>query len=439
MKKPNKKLKAALAVVGAVLALLVILATVFFLFLNPYRGTDNNPAESLALDAVLTAQQAQEDIDVFYERITSRHPAWLDGSEDIVKAVEERYLAERAAIADDMTALEVWQACARIAAVIEDGHTWVLDNSATDEYLHDITDLQAGNTVTAINGESTADIFARFKTVYPNENESFSLAVFSESIIIRRDYLELCGVDTSDGVVFTFEGEDGLHFERHYSFTDAASIIMNTPSDSDADSPEGHFSWRLDEENKIALFDLDECIYDSAYRAGVEGFFAAVRASGYDTVVIDLRGNGGGNSLVANEFFRYLDFSSFKSTGGYARYGGMLLGADHHNNTNRRHADPFDGEVYVLMDVGTYSSAMLFALYLGDNGLATLVGEASGNMPDSYGDCLIFSLPNSRMRLSVSYKIFTRPDASRRGQPLEPDIECEPEMAYEVVCGLISE
>ena len=48
-----------------------------------------------------------------------------------------------------------------------------------------------------------------------------------------------------------------------------------------------------------------------------------------------------------------------------------------------------------------------------------------------------FALPESGLRLSVSYKKWTRVDTEKSGQPLEPHIPCDPDYAYEKVCELM--
>lgn len=90
----------------------------------------------------------------------------------------------------------------------------------------------------------------------------------------------------------------------------------------------------------------------------------------------------------------------------------------------------------MLTDTWTYSAAMDFAMLIQDNGLGTIVGSPSGNLPDSYGDCLFFQLPNSGMPLTVSYKRWYRIDKSKAGEPIMPDIVVEPEKALEKVYEL---
>lgn len=91
----------------------------------------------------------------------------------------------------------------------------------------------------------------------------------------------------------------------------------------------------------------------------------------------------------------------------------------------------------MLTDTWTYSSAMDFAMLIADNDLGIIVGQPSGNLPDGYGDCLSFQMPNSRLAIGVSYKKWYRVDQTRAGEPLMPDVETASEEALEKVYELI--
>lgn len=154
-------------------------------------------------------------------------------------------------------------------------------------------------------------------------------------------------------------------------------------------------------------------------------------------VVVDLRNNGGGNSTVANEFIRYLPVDTYKGWDSYVRYGDYLLKNKDIIETNNKHPKTFNGNLYVLTNFRSYSSAMDFAMYIVDNNLGTLVGETSGNKPNSYGDCLYFNLPNSKLGLSVSFKKWFRIDKTKNDEPLTPDYETTSSEALNKVYELI--
>lgn len=87
----------------------------------------------------------------------------------------------------------------------------------------------------------------------------------------------------------------------------------------------------------------------------------------------------------------------------------------------------FSGKVLLLIGSGTFSAASDFATTLHDNQLATLIGQPISQKPTSFGDKLYFQLPHTDIEGSVSYKMFYRPDATKDDEPtLYPDIEVWP-------------
>lgn len=65
----------------------------------------------------------------------------------------------------------------------------------------------------------------------------------------------------------------------------------------------------------------------------------------------------------------------------------------------------------------------MFAVFVRDGNLGTIIGRASSNSPSSYGDIIQFQLENSKLIGQVSHKKWIRPDISKEDEKvLEPDI-----------------
>lgn len=71
----------------------------------------------------------------------------------------------------------------------------------------------------------------------------------------------------------------------------------------------------------------------------------------------------------------------------------------------------FEGNIYLLVDRGVYSSTESFSVFCKDSGFATLVGETTGG--DGIGiDPLLFSLPNSGIVVRFSSLLALNGDGS---------------------------
>ena len=71
--------------------------------------------------------------------------------------------------------------------------------------------------------------------------------------------------------------------------------------------------------------------------------------------------------------------------------------------------------------------------------IGKLVGEPSGNLPDSYGDCLDFCIPNSKLELLVSFKKWYRVDQNKSVGSLNPDYLCDENDAMDKAFEIIND
>ncbi len=98
-----------------------------------------------------------------------------------------------------------------------------------------------------------------------------------------------------------------------------------------------------------------------------------------DRLVIDLRLNGGGNSVIFDPFIAALA---------------------------KRQDVNQPGKLFVLIGRATFSSAYLNALRLKRETKAILVGEPTGQRPNAYGEVKTMTLPHSKLLVQYSTKYF---------------------------------
>lgn len=430
MKK--KGLRICLIAMGLLFVVLIGLFSYYKICMDPYRGTVRNAEYSKDLNEMLSGEEAKEDLAYMLERFRGHHPAWLEVSNERVAAVETQYEKEVAQIGEEVSVLELYQAASRIAAKLYDGHTYPYWNGKEVLYIDDFTQVKEYGNPLTIDGVPCEEVLAAYKEVASYELDFYAEDLFYTNVVINEYALRLCGVDTSDGVTMTFDNE-GETVECHYQFVPIEEVKGYEYSDDE----QPWVYYEIDKENSVGIFTLTTCVDNAEYRSVLDEFFNEVFAENIQNVVVDLRWNGGGNSWVANEFIKYLDVDTYKSWDSEIRYGWHLLKNKDIVYENQKKKQVFDGTVYVLTNMKTYSAAMDFAMLVADNDLGTIVGQPSGNLPDSYGDILSFQIPNSKLMLCVSHKRWYRIDQTKSGQPIMPDYEVESGMALEKVYELI--
>lgn len=427
----RKLLKAGLIIIVVLLFSAAALYGYYKLCIDPYRGTVREMTPSLNLNETLSKENALEDLAYLMKCLRERHPAWLDDSGKDILA-EEQYKKELTEINDQISVLELWQSASRIAAALHDGHTFINWYGSDYRYIDDFTAIQTYGRPLTINGALCQDVLAAYRAVFSYETDYYAEASFWQNVIICEQTLQLCGIDTSDGVVMSFN-VDGTDSELHFDFVTLDKVKGWQPSDMTGK----WVTYQIDRENSLGIFTLTSCTCNDEYYNVLDDFFKEIFAEGIENIAVDLRGNGGGNSWVANEFIKYLDITEFRGFDSAVRYGRHLVKNENVTYKNQKKKQVFSGNLYVLTDTWTYSSAMDFAMLIADNDLGMIIGQPSGNLPDGYGDCLSFQMPNSRLSIGVSYKKWYRVDQTRAGEPLMPDVETAPEEALEKVYELI--
>ncbi|MCF7913408.1 MAG: hypothetical protein K9M99_12850 [Candidatus Cloacimonetes bacterium] len=202
------------------------------------------------------------------------------------------------------------------------------------------------------------------------------------------------------------------------------------------------------------------------FRIFLERMFTDIYQQKIENLVIDLRHNGGGNSILANQFFDHIKIdhpltpfttgiklsqlmqhyypdivdyylnilqSKFGIEAGLPYYYDFDLETKEDYFAIIRNKDSgfylpvsnhkFAGKLFFITGYDTFSSAGDMVTIAYDNGIGTVIGEPMGQKPTSYGDILYFTLPNSGIQGSVSHKVFKRPKRSlNREETIYPDI-----------------
>lgn len=369
-----------------------------------------------------------EDARQLISFIEGCHPAFALGKvpEGYEAAKEE--LLTTAASPQATTADLAWAAKAYTAS-LKDGHTnldifdgnpqaalalnWAADGDTL--YLLDEKGALTGETVTEIAGLSVAEVFAMVDKYVASENEAARDVNHAQWAGLLPLLAPELGGNYADAEVKVSNGESQRTMRVPFAY----------PEDSGA--PEAVIT--SEQMGDVFYIDMNQCVLDESTSAVAESLAAAVKA-GTDKVIIDVRGNGGGNSAACELLLNAMGMEA-PYYGGYLRYSplaklqrGYEYGEGHEMaepDLTPAKANP-DIKLVVLTDEWTYSSATMLGVFVRDGKLGTLIGRPSANSPCSYGDILSFALGNTSMRGTVSHKQFLRPDAEADPAILTPDV-----------------
>jgi hypothetical protein len=455
-----------------------------------------------------SSNRYQKDLLLFVDMLFTTHPSFANKKTYPfnISDIEKKYYKTLENCSSDETFRAVLQ---NIVTTLHDGHTYIsLSDFSNIEYyplnikvLNNkyyiwITDKKyeaiLGKEIQSINEIPINTIISDFSQYISSDNSNESIMRISEYLLFpflwkNFDYCRndrLLVVKCSDGTTSQIQPELRKNFNllaaKHNPFNALTSPNQNL------------FSYSITDDNKFcylqfnncfdynsALYQIDMTIKDSVEKTELRKeiaeypkfdvflakMFDDIADKNVQTLVIDVRNNSGGNSMLCKQLLSYLCNIKFvKTESGYIRISELftkqypellanykkifdgknkklLLGKmyDLENfaedeevslkyfSLNNDIEKIFSGNIVFCQEQQTYSSAGDLIVWARDNKIGVIIGSESIYRPCNYGDILTWKLPNTDMTGGISHKYFTRPDISKCGENcLIPDILISP-------------
>lgn len=437
-----------------------------------------------------SAEALKEDFRVFKNSIQDVHPGlyWYSDSASIA----ERFDKIEASIEDGMNIRDWYALLQEFYAQVNCGHSWMSMPSAWTNSLdqgpyhlpfdlffeegkytvqNDFTAnqvLKAGSEIMAINGQPFQEAFQSLWQYAPSDgfNQTRRKRIVKDNF--SRYYQTFIKTDSSFTLTIkSVEGETKNIQVKGMARADKDSLrkVM-------AGEPQGWWS------KPLAEFDIMEGgtgylrLHTFAkgwlksqkinYDKFLKESFARLKAESASSLILDLRGNGGGDDLLGAKLCRYLidtEFgyfdrmeattSKFKykqySSSKWMNLAGVLFKKDksqpgkftfnYHRGlkTQKPEQEVFTGKLVILTDGGTFSTAADVASILHANGKGTFVGEEVGGGYYGNNSAVQYhiKLPNTQINYyipviryysSVDYPAFY-------GHGVKPQVQVQPTYA----------
>jgi hypothetical protein len=258
-----------------------------------------------------------------------------------------------------------------------------------------------GRRVVKIGALDAEQVYTRLLPLISYETELWA-RLQSSNLFRIYEVLEAVGaVDGGDPVTLTLDDGSGGEFSMDISPLGTGEMVDFLNAEEFPayykSKPELPFWFDYREETKTLYFRYSACVDLTGFRSTMQELWELVEQQPVERLVVDLRGNGGGNSI---QFERY-----------------FLPGLKKHPQLD----DP--ERLFVLIDRGTFSSASDNAAQMRMSSNATFIGEPTGGSPNGYGEVRRFKLPNSQVQVTYSTKYFKNMDTDLTS--IEPDIRVD--------------
>ncbi|MEL6251903.1 MAG: S41 family peptidase [Bacteroidota bacterium] len=455
----------------------------------------------------IPADKLQEDFAILKQSLEELHPALYKYDDKEVREKDFKALKEN--LNQDLTQLEVYTHIAAFTAKIKCGHTYanywnqnkevrkhfieaknklpftfrIIDEKIyVHQNLSDESRLQSGDRILSIDGISAEKILSSLLAYVNSDGNNdgkryFELQVFGHDtynafdifyplVFEVRESLTVKTVSYKSSQEASFNLKPLTRKERFQRLTKRFGKQIENYDDY----------WKFEiRDNKVGILTIGTFVtwkMSLNWRKFIKDAFTQMESKNIDKLILDIRGNGGGNSSVQEFLFGYLTDKAaqrgpFQQTlksqavseelrpyigtwnkgmmdvsnrtqqmpnGFYTfRKGGII------NQQVKPKSKAFQGEVYVLADASNSSGTFFLLHYLKQNDLATIVGqESGGNMQGITGGQIFFlNLPNSGIEVDIPV-IGYYPTEDRPNEGVKPDVEVKPSV-NDLVKGIDSE
>ncbi len=387
----------------------------------------------------ITRQQAIEDLDFLVKQLKAKHP------KPFAKVSEQDFNGEvervKANLPEKLLVKQFSLSIAALLALVGDDHTRHRDMSAVDEYVKDggrvfpvkfrykdgrmtieawspevsPARLKAGDAVVAVNSQAIETLVQKYGRYFSLETDlqrHWAMEWWFDK------YQVLLG-DVSSEYTLQMQDTEG----RAYSET-LPAVKPWLQAYVDSKSKALRFHYEFYDGDKVCLFKLQTFNWSlrTELEAKSNGLADEMKRKGTEIAILDLRGNGGGNSAMGNIVL--------------AR---MIDKPCHEFQPNADHSWPV--QLVLLCDRGTYSAASFIAMCAKDYKMGLVAGEETGGRASGSGNVEDVMLPNSRLVCGLATGWFTRRAGYDDGRGVLPDlpldVTLDDSVLVEKICACI--
>jgi hypothetical protein len=260
-----------------------------------------------------------------------------------------------------------------------------------------------GKKLVEINGYSVENLHSKLDPFVSKDNKAIEKSKFS-NLLVSVEALKIAGITKNDDSIFTFEGTtkknvtikplESVKFKDMKILSEEPEYISKYPVTKQNSNKNYWFDY-IEKSNAIYVkYNSCSNMPNYSFSDFTKDVFENIDSNKVKTLVIDLRDNGGGNSMIFNPFLKEVK---------------------KRDNINRKE------NLFIVVGRKTFSSAILNAMELKNETNATLVGEPTGGKPNHFGEVKTLHLSNTNININYSSKYFKTTNEDK--DSLYPDID----------------
>ncbi|MFC1572628.1 S41 family peptidase [Candidatus Eisenbacteria bacterium] len=387
--------------------------------------------------------QLQDDFDRYVHLIHRDHPMTFTDRAILAHTID----AQKELLREGMSEMEFYAVVAPVGAAVRCGHTRTYLSERGRDYLgesgrclplevrlvsdslyvfKDFTPEEAiprGSRVLSINTHPAAEIIERMRASRHADGINITYKDYAINLLFANLFTILYGGAAQFELEIEEPGSGGPA---------TISVKAMTPNQADRMDEERYHSetncrrlcMSFAEDSSYAVLTIKDFGYYGdvdAFREPVGEFFARLAGSGIGTLIIDVRGNDGGDPYCSSFVVSHVMPEPVHYFSADTRFYGDLV----RPIPVPRHV--FTGELYVLTDGWCFSSTTHMLSLLRCHHRGVVVGEESGGSSVCNDASKEHVLKHTRLRLNLPRRTFaTSAKCLPMGRGIPPDIAIQP-------------
>ncbi|MCR9173527.1 MAG: S41 family peptidase [bacterium] len=301
-------------------------------------------------------------------------------------------------------------------------------------------ELTAGSEILRINGKPAAAILQELYYCIPSDgsiitnvmdelDQTFAYKYYlfiDQSEYFGITFKEISGAEKSVSVKALTRKEQRQNIRESVLPNRPQKENINAVYSLDIASNYARLTLRSFNSNKLSKRDIKP-------RRFFKDIFDTIRRSETENLIIDLRGNPGGLFEMAQEIMPYVMSENPKDP--FQRKSTSWSGKERKYKFRKRSRKAFEGQIYVLINGGTFSSGSTLARYLKEHSNAVIIGEESGSRYESFaaGSKQYVQLPNSGIEIGIPRYLIEFGEGEKQttqNRGVLPDYTVQPTMLH---------
>lgn len=166
--------------------------------------------------------------------------------------------------------------------------------------------------------------------------------------------------------------------------------------------------------DSIGVIDLNLCEASDKFASFCDSVFTILQTENIPNLIIDVRDNGGGSTFHGDTLFTYITDKAFTQYGSVKVKLSPMVNSEsdsifienYNGQTEHSYYNPkrFKGDIYMITNQNSFSSATMMAATFKCYNMGTLVGKETGGVEIFFDEPIVLTLPNTGLRFLASHQ-----------------------------------